>query len=359
MNRDIEVLVRKELLDLKSYEEPSLPAGVIRLHANENPYPFPETVREGIINQLRDLEISRYPDPAAKALRESISGYTGWPAAQTIVGNGSNELILTLMLTFGGPGARVVIPGPTFSMYKIVANLTGASVVPVSLNKDYEIDMYTLEREVKHPDTKLVMLCSPNNPTGKLIPLEQVAQICQSTQGLVVLDEAYYEFGQQTAVGILQDLPNLIILRTFSKAFGLAGQRVGYMLANDAVIAQVKKASLPYNLNAFTQSAAKVALEQSAEFAPQIEAILADRNRVDAALRNLPGLVVYPSSANFILFKCTQRPAGEVFHSLSEAGVIIRYFYEASGLENCLRVTIGTKEENDTFLEKLSQILTR
>lgn len=357
MNRDIAALVRKELLDLKSYEEPSLPAGVVRLHANENPYPFPEAVREGIIAQLRELEISRYPDPAAKALRASISTYTGWSAAQTIVGNGSNELILTLMLTFGGPGARVVIPVPTFSMYQIVANLTGAVPVPVSLNKDYAIDMFTLEREIQHPATKLVMLCSPNNPTGNLISPEQVAQICRSTQGLVVLDEAYYEFAQQTSVGILQDLPNLVILRTFSKAFGLAGQRVGYLMANEEVIAQVKKASLPYNLNAFTQIAAQVALEQAREFSPQIEAILADRTRVDEALRKMPGLVVYPSAANFILFKCTQKPAGEVFSLLEEAGVIIRYFHEASGLENCLRVTIGTKEENDTFLEKLSQIL--
>lgn len=357
MNRDIAALVRKELMDLKPYEEPSLPAGVVRLHANENPYPFPEAVREAIIDQLRDLEISRYPDPAAGALRESISAYTQWPADKIIVGNGSNELILTLMLTFGGPGARIVIPTPTFSMYQIIANLTGATAVNVPLNKDYEIDMFTLERELEHPDTKLVMLCSPNNPTGGIIDTQLVERICASTKALVVLDEAYYEFAQQTALESLKDISNLSILRTFSKAFGLAGQRVGYMLANDEVIYQVKKASLPYNLNAFTQTAAKVALEKAHEFAPQIEAVLADRSRVAEALTQMPGIVVYPSLANFILFKCTQRPAGEIFQKLTEAGVIIRYFNEAPGLENCLRITIGTKEENDIFIEKLSQIL--
>lgn len=350
---DIQRLVQPQLKDLRPYE-PHLYDNVIHLEANENPYPFPQEVMEKIFREMAQLGFNRYPDPALKDLREAIGQYAGVSKEQVLAGNGSDELIQGLLLTFAGPKAKVIIPSPTFSMYKIWATVVGASPVEVPLKADYNLDLPVLLKELEDPAATVVFLCSPNNPTGNLIPLEEVEEICQRSQGIVVLDEAYYEFARESGISILDKYPNLVILRTFSKAYALAGLRVGYILASEAIIKELFKVKLPFNLNSFSQVAARQVMENQPVFEAQIEEILANRDELWMELQTIENIKVFPSSANYFLIQVPEAP--RVHKELIEEGILVRYLGGGPGLENCLRITVGTKEENSFLIEKLKAI---
>lgn len=352
---NIKELVREDIRDLKPYE-PHLYDNVIKLDANENPYPFPAELMTKIFAGTGGETFSRYPDPAADDLRREIADYTGVGHRNIICGNGSDELILLLLQTFAGPGKRVLIPVPTFAMYHIHSRISGSTPVHLPMDEAYNIPVAEIISEMANPATRVTFLVSPNNPTGNCIPPETIEYILERSSGLVVVDEAYIEFGGRTAVPLLAKYNNLVILRTFSKV-ALAGLRIGYLLAGPEVVGELMKVKQPYNTDAFSQLAAAIALRNWPVIAAQVEKIVAERARLISAMAGLPGMTVYPSEANFILFK-PQQEADEVHRRLLDAGILVRNLGSAPGLTNCLRVTVGQKEENDRFLANLRDILT-
>ncbi len=351
----IRELVREDIRNLVPYE-PHPFSDVIKLDANENPYPFPEEVIREIFSGLTGNVFTRYPDPLGEELRTEIGDMAGVSSSNVVLGNGSDELIQLILQTFGGPGKRVVIPVPTFSMYKIHGQITGTQAIEVPRTEDFGLNEPALMAEMKNPATRVTFIAAPNNPTGNSVPAQQVGRLVKEVQSLVVVDEAYIDFGGETCLPLIKEFSNLIILRTFSKV-GMAGLRIGYLLAHSDVTRELLKVKQPYNTDAFSQVAARVVLKKWALFRRQIEKIVAERERLEVELGKIPGVTVFPSKANFILFK-VPRPADEVHRQVLDRGVLIRKnLGNTHGLEQCLRVTVGTRQENDVFLEKIKEVL--
>ena len=348
-------LVRDDIKELVPYE-PHLFNNVIKMDANENPHPFPAEVVNNLFAAINSDDFIRYPDPLGTELKAKLSQVTGQPPENIVLGNGSDELIQLILQTFGGPGRRVVIPVPTFSMYRIYGEISGTIPVEVPRDENFGLVIDELLAEMKHPDTRVTFIASPNNPTGNCAPIHQIRELVQQVQSLVVVDEAYINFGGETCLPMLKEYPNLVILRTFSK-IGLAGLRVGYLVANRDVTLELSKIKPPYNVNNVSQKAACAVMDNWQLFREQIVKIASERARLVEGLHKIPGVKVYPSQANFILFTVPAPPA-EVHQRLVKSGILIRCgLGNTHGLENCLRVTVGTKQENDLFLEKLNENL--
>ncbi|MEW6770416.1 MAG: histidinol-phosphate transaminase [Bacillota bacterium] len=353
MTKEILDLVRPDLRDLVPYAVPHYP-GYIKLDANENPYDFVPEVREEIFRRVGGQTFPRYPDPLATDLRRALAGYTGLEPENILAGNGSDELILTLLLTFG-TGGKVVITPPTFSMYGIHARIAGAAPVEVPRLSNFDLDLPALIREARAPDTRMTVICSPNNPTGNSVNRADVEKLLAEAAGLVVLDEAYVEFAGESCCDLVRRHPRLVVLRTFSKAFGLAGLRVGYLLADPAVVEALLKVKQPFNLNAFSQLAALTVLESLPVFRERVARIVADREELYRRLQNLSGVEVFPSRANFLLFR-TPLPAEAVWDGLLRHRILVRNV-EGPGLMRCLRVNVGTPIENAAFVGALEAVL--
>lgn len=355
MNRifDMASLVRDDLKTLAPYDAPFYP-DVIKLDANENPYEFPPEVLRKIYEEISSGDINRYPDARAERLRGRLAEYTGVNPENIMVGNGSDELILNIMLTFG-TGAEFVVTTPTFSMYEAHGRVASARKAEAPRREDFSVDMEALKETAGHPGVKVIIICTPNNPTGNATPPGEIEDLLANTKSIVVVDEAYGEFGGESCIPLLDRYPNLIVLKTFSKAFGLAGLRVGYLLAHRSAIDELLRVKQPYNLNTFSQTAARVVLENLFPFRERIKKILEERDRLFSELSALPGIDVFPTQANFILFR-TPMPAKKVYEGLLESGILIRNL-DGPALNGCLRVTVGTSEENGLFIEKLAEIL--
>jgi histidinol-phosphate aminotransferase len=351
----IRELVREDIRDLIPYQ-PHPFLDVVKLDANENSHAFPPEVMQAISRALRGDVFTRYPDPAGEKLKAKIAEVTGTKPANIVLGNGSDELIQLILQTFGGPGKRVIIPVPTFSMYKIHGQITGTIPVEVPRDKDFGLIIDDMLAEMNHPETRITFIATPNNPTGNSVPLSQVRTLLEGTKSLVVMDEAYIDFGGESSLGLLEEYPNLIVLRTFSKV-GLAGLRVGYLLTNREVARELLKVKQPYNVNAFSQLAALTALNHWFLFRQQIENIIAERARINTVLSGIKGVRVFPTDANFILFEVSGE-APKVHQELLDRGVLVRNRPGIThGLPNCLRVTVGTRQENEFFLAKIKDIL--
>jgi len=344
-------LVRPDLADLEPYVVRDVPHRV-KMDANENPFDMPDQIRELIAEESRKHPFNRYPDPAALALRESLAAELNLNVSQLAVGNGSDELISYIIAAFGGSGATVIFPSPTFSMYGILAKLWGAEAVGVPLSHGFDILPDEIISAAKANDRNIVFISYPNNPTGNCFSHQAVLAIIGNSNAIVVMDEAYYEFSGKTFLPLLEDHGNLILLRTFSKAFGLAGLRVGYMIARSDIIHEIMKVKLVYNINSLSQKIALILLEHRNEIAPYIEKILQERERLAQQLGSLDGIVPFPSDANFILFRA-EPDAEIIFSKLLQKGILIRNLNEPGPLRNCLRVTVGKPEENDAFLDVL------
>lgn len=355
MSRDIFSLVRNNIQGLQPYEPHDFD-NVIKLDANENPYPFPQEVKEKIYQEFNQIDMNRYPDPQSLRLREAIAKYTDLAKEEIIVGNGGDEVLQMLMLAFTGEGDEVLIAPPTFAVYKIAAAIAGAKTVEVPLNEDYSIDLEALLARVEQEKTKVTVLCTPNNPTGNLVSNEIVEAVCQRARGIVLVDEAYYEFGQETAKELIKKYNNLVLLRTFSKAFGLAGLRVGYILADKEVITQLNRVKMAYNMNSFSQTAARVVIENIQYFQPLIDKIIDARSWLSSELAQIPGIKVFPSRANYIFVR-VEGDAADIHHQLVAEGVLVRFLGNGPGAVNCLRITIGQKEENQLLIEKLKKVM--
>ena len=355
---DLRQFLRQDLSDLKPYHVDQ-PPHQIKLDANESPFDLPTEIREELANEMRNLQFQRYPDPSSDALRTELSEYLGVDKNQIIVGNGSDELISYFILAFGRADACVSFPTPTFAMYHILARIAGLNAIQLPLDEQFNLNADAWQSHLDANRLNLVFISYPNNPTSNTFSAEVIHQILSRSDTLVVLDEAYYEFSGKTFIGELNRYSNLIITRTFSKAYGLAGLRIGYLIAHPEIINEINKIRLPYNLNRFSQMAAMLLLRHHAQqahtsrFSLQIQLILKERERVYNALRTMESVYPFPTDANFILFR-TESPAERWFQHLLDWGILVRNLSRPGPLHNCLRVTIGTPAANTKFLETLA-----
>jgi histidinol-phosphate aminotransferase len=334
------------------YESPQLDA-VARLNTNECPYPLPEGFRDELADAVRELSLNRYPDREAGSLRAALAAGNGHPAEGTWAANGSNEVIQQLLLAYGGPGRTVLVFEPTYVLHERLAWVTGSEVIRLSLTEPWTIGPDAVARALEGgPD--VVFVCSPNNPTGNAQPVEAVRGLAEGGDALVVVDEAYVEFGGANAARLVADHPNLVVVRTFSKAFALAGARIGYCLAWPEVVEDLRRVRLPYHLSALTQAAGLIALRHRDEAFAILERVRRERDRIVAALSAM-GVTAFPSDANFVLFR-PPAPAAGVWRDLLDRGVLVRDMTEV--VPECLRVTAGTPEEVDRFLSAMEEVLT-
>jgi histidinol-phosphate aminotransferase len=350
----VEDLFRPELGGLRAYEAESA-EGLVKLDANENPHAAPPETLARIAAAAAGLELNRYPDPGAGALRRVLAARSGWPPEGILLGNGSDDLIVLLLAACGGAGATLLVPTPTFSMYRHIALTLGWRVAEVPLTPSFALDEAALAERAAACPPRLSIFASPNNPTGNLFDRGVMERHLGAAAGVVVIDEAYHDFAGQSVVDLLGRHRNLVVLQTLSK-IGLAGLRLGILLARPEVIRELDKVRLPYNVGSFSQAAARAVLESPEFLEGQIRAILAERGRLSAELARLPGVTVFPSDANFVLLR-TGRPSREVFEGLRRRGVLVRDLGGGAGpLHGCLRVTVGTARENDAFLAAMGEL---
>jgi histidinol-phosphate aminotransferase len=339
---------------LRSYEPE------IKLNQNESPYDVPAVLKERILDRLASRPWNRYPPFVATHFISSVSGATGWPGEGVLVANGSNELIQAFFAVVVEPGKSVVIPEPTFTLYRLMAEVNGGRVVSVPLDAELRFDVEGIIRAARESEAAIVVLCTPNNPTGSALAREEIERIHDRTKALILLDQAYVEFGGYDAIPFLEGRPRVVVLRTFSKAMALAGLRAGYLLGDPALVAEVNKAKLPYNVNFFTEVAAAEVLRARDLLQPQVEAIRRERDRLLAGLRETAGVHAFPSAANFVLFRVEWEGIThtEVFDRLlGEHGILVRDVSKYPMLAGCLRVNAGTPEETGAFLSALRSIL--
>lgn len=346
------VSVREDLADLVPYGAPQLDAPV-RLNNNETPYPVPPAVLDDMAAAVRRLELQRYPDREAVELREALALHAGHGLEGTWAANGSNEVLQQLLMAFAGPGRSALVVEPTYAMHSLIARATGTRVVTRVQPRDLPITPEVAAELVADAAADLVLWCSPNNPTGEASSLGTLAAVCRAASGLVVVDEAYGEFGRSRAAELLGDHLNLVVTRTFSKAFRMAGLRLGYLLADPSVVDGLRLVRLPYHLSSVTQALALRALAHVGEVMDHIAVIERERERVAAAMAALPGVEVMPSDANFLCFSTRTAPK-RLWRGLLDRGVLIRDVSGYPTLDRHLRVTIGTPEENDAFLRAIT-----
>ena len=348
-----ENLVRPEILALKAYPVPSAD-GMVKLDAMENPYTLPQALRGELAAALARVDVNRYPTPSPRKLREAIARRMGVPAGmEVLLGNGSDELIQMLITALARPGAALMYPAPTFVMYSIGATLSGMRAVPVPLREDFSLDADAFIARMQAEKPALVFLAYPNNPTGVLYPEEDVTRIVKAASGLVVVDEAYHVFARRSFLPRLAQFDNLVVIRTVSK-LGLAGIRLGYLVGRPEWVAQLDKVRPPYNVSVLTQAAALFMLERLEVLEEQAARIRAERSRLGEALRGLKGVTLFPSEANFFLVRVPDADA--TFDALKRQGVLVRNL-NSPALQNCLRVTVGTPEENRILLNALRETL--
>lgn len=353
-NEQIARLIRPEIQALKAYAVPDA-RGLIKLDAMENPYPWPEDMRAPWLEALRDAALHRYPDPRATELQQALREAMGIPPEMgLLLGNGSDELIQMLALAIAGPGRKVLSLDPGFVMYRMIALFAGMDYVGVPLRaSDFSIDLEATLTTIEREQPEILYLAYPNNPTGNLFDRQAMEAIIAASPGLVIVDEAYAPFTDQSFLPRLGEWPNLLVMRTLSK-MGLAGLRLGYLAGPRAWLEQIDKTRLPYNINALTQASATFALRHRHVLDLQTESLRAARAEVFAALEALEGITPYPSDANFILLRTQPGRATPIFKGLRERGILIKNLDGAHPmLADCLRITIGTDGENQALLEAL------
>jgi histidinol-phosphate aminotransferase len=332
----------------------------IKLNQNESPYDVPDELKRRIAERLEGRPWNRYPPFVAKSFISAVAEATGWPADGVLVANGSNELIQAILAVTVAPGVSVVVPEPTFTLYRLMTEVNGGTVESVAPTEDLRFDVDAIIRSARESNAAVTVLCSPNNPTGSALTRDEIERIYDETTGLVLLDQAYVEFGGYDAIPLLADRPRLVVLRTFSKAMAMAGLRAGYMLAHPALAAEVHKAKLPYNINFFSEVAAAEVLRGRDLLASSVQTMREQRDRLLREMRTIGGIETYDSAANFVLFRVVSPSTTHtrVFDRLlEEHGILVRDVSKYPMLERCLRVNAGTPEETGEFLDALRQIM--
>lgn len=345
--------VRQPIRELAAYHVPDA-SGFIKLDAMENPYHWPADMLEAWLTRLREVPLNRYPDPGAQEVKDLLRQTMQVPAGQDLLlGNGSDELIQMILMAVSGAERVVLAPEPGFVMYKMIATFLNMPYVGVPLRSDFCLDRAAMLQAIAQHQPAVVFLAYPNNPTGNLFDDADLQAIIQASDGLVVIDEAYHAFAGKTWMERLSQYDNVFVMRTVSK-MGLAGLRLGLLAGHPDWLREFDKVRLPYNINVLTQASAQFALHHQAVLDEQTQRITRDREQLLSDLRQLAGIEVFPSQANFILFRTALDKADAVFQSLKEQKVLIKNLSHAGGLlRDCLRVTVGTPEENAAFLSAL------
>jgi histidinol-phosphate aminotransferase len=348
-------VIKPEVRALRAYSLSPHRASV-KLNQNENPWDAPLRIKEEVLRRFTARNWSRYPDFVPTSLHERLAQFAEWKPDGILAGNGSNELIQAVLMVTMAPGKRVLISEPTFMLYRQVATVLGGDVESVLLTPDLKYDSEAILNTVEARQPDVTIICSPNNPTGCVIDEAALRSILRASRGLVVVDEAYHEFAEHSVVPLLHEHENLIVLRTFSKAMAFAALRVGYLLAAPALVREIGKALLPYNLNAFSQIAAEVAMENyERELRPLVKQIIAERDRVFAALSGMDGLNPVPSLANFLIVKSATDPK-RIFTDLLKHDILIRDVTGYPMLGEYFRFSVGTPDENDRLLKAIREI---
>ena len=351
--------VRPDLVELTGYHSAQVDVEV-RLNTNESPMPPPKGWLEDFQAGLGSIDFNRYPDRDASGLRHAVAESHGVSAEHVFCANGSNEVLQSLLLAYGGPDRTVALFEPTYTLHRHIARTTGTRVAAGRRTDDFALDLDEVRRVVGAAQPVITFLCSPNNPSGRADPLDQIRSVLALVPGLLVVDEAYGQFAPSSTLDLIgeagPDAERVAVVRTFSKTWSMAGMRLGYLVAAPEVVRACELVALPYHLDAAKQLAGRLALDHVPEMEARVALIKEERGRIAAALADLP-VETWPSDANFILFRPLTVPAGEVWAHLLDASVLVRDCSEWPGLTGCLRVTVGLPEENDRFLAGLDESL--
>lgn len=344
---------RKNLENLPSYD------GVekdyrIKINANESTLNLPPIVAERVQNRLSYIAFNRYPNFEYHDLVEQIAKNFSVTESQILLGNGSSEIIEKIFYAFGGDNKKILYPVPSFSMYKIYAKAAEAESVEFYLDKNFDLNVNNFIEKISEVKPNLAVICNPNNPTGNFLQPEQIEKILQKIDCVLLLDEAYIEFFGKSSVNLIKKYKNLIVARTFSKAYGLAGARVGYMIANEEISKIIAKTFMPYHMNSLSLATADIIFQMRDEFIPRIQMIISERKRMFERLKNLQNLELFPSQTNFILIR--HEKADELNKFLESLDIGVRFF-DNEILKNCLRISIGTRPENDEVFDAIKNFL--
>ena len=349
------VPIRDDLGLFGGYHSPQVSVDV-RLNTNESPYPPPKAWLDDLRDEIATIPFNRYPDRQATALRKSLAELHGVSPAQVFAANGSNEVLQTVCLAFGGPGRTAAVFEPTYAMHSQIARVAGTTVVEGMRRPDFTLDPDEVGRVLGQVRPEITFLCSPNNPTGRAEPREVIEDVAARAPGLVVVDEAYGQFAAWSALSMVRDDLGVVVTRTYSKTWSMAAARLGYLIGPAPLVAELEKVTLPYHLDAMKQVAGRLAVRYKAEMEARVATIVEERGRITAALSDLP-VETWPSESNFILFRPTQRAGHEVWQALLDRSVLVRDCSSWPNLDGCLRVTVGTPDENRAFLSALTEVL--
>jgi histidinol-phosphate aminotransferase len=347
--------VRPDLALFGGYHSPQVQVEV-RLNTNESPFSPPPEFMEDLFGSLSSADLNRYPDRTAKELRTALAALHGVTSEQIFIGNGSNEVISTLLLAYGGPGRKAMTFEPTYAMYSQIARITSTEVIEVERDSEFALglDEVVSVQEATRPE--VVFFCSPNNPTGLGEDPEIISAVAQDENTLVVIDEAYGQFASFSALKLAQNRSNIVVSKTFSKVWSLAGVRLGYLIGPEDIVANLWDVCLPYHIDTIKQLAGRLSLERVNDMEGTLDRILAGRDEIEGALKRLD-LKYWPSSANFILFRGPDGLGDRLWQALVDRSVLVRNCSGWPRLNDCLRVTVGTEEENARFITALSESL--
>ena len=353
------VAVRPDLSALAGYHSPQVDVEV-RLNTNESPFAPPPAFLAELRDELGRIAFNRYPDRRCTDLRTALAAHHGVGADQVFCATGSNEVLQCLLLAYGGAGRAVATFEPSYTLHRHIAEVTGTPVVSAPRDAAFALDLEVVDELERTAAPVITFVCSPNNPTGRAETLHTIQHVLDVAPGLVVVDEAYGQFARASALDLVRaggpEAQRLVVVRTFSKTFGLAAMRLGYMVADPAVVAACELVVLPYNVDAVSQAAGRLALRHAHAMDERVGQLVAERRRVQTALGALP-VQTWPSDANFVLFRPLHADAVEIWRRLVDRSVLIRDCSGWPGLDGCLRVTIGSPEENDRFLAAVDESL--
>ncbi len=347
---------RDTLKELKPYDPHEMPYKV-KLNANENPYGLPEEIIEEILWKAKNIKYSRYPNANSVKLSEAVSAFWGLTRDNIVIGNGSDELIDYLIKAFSEKGRKVITTAPSFAMYKIYSIVNESNFVQIPLSQsNFSLNEDKILEEAKKENSSIVFLAYPNAPTGNYFAEDKIIKIIEESGCLVVVDEAYYEFGKKTFVPLISRYDNLVILRTFSKAYSIASLRVGYLLSNPEIINEIRKAKSPFNVNTFSQLAAQVVFENKEILKDGVEKIIGERERLTDRINEIIPFKAHPSQTNFVLVEAGSKEDTDlVYNNLLEQGILVQTVSDPvfSSSRYFLRITVGNKEENDILIDGL------
>jgi histidinol-phosphate aminotransferase len=353
---NIKDMIREEVLSQTAYPAETMSCR-IKLDANENPFTLTPSLRETLFEAMQKVDLNRYPEAGSYQLRDRFARHYGVERDMLMIGNGSDELINNLCTALTGRALDVIVPVPTFAMYRISALNNGHRVISIPLNASFDLHVDAILEHTAATKAVLIFLSYPNNPTGNCFNEQKIKTIIKQSRGIVVVDEAYFHFSGKTFLPLLSKNENLVILRTLSK-IGLAAMRIGFLIAAPLLIHELDKVRLPYNINALSQVAAGFYLDNESAFLKQVEEVTKNREKLFKALKGMGGVHPWPSEANFIFFSCDFDVDG-VYNNLIEEGIMVKNFNAPGITRNCMRVTVGNLEENEEFLAALNKAIVK